>query len=102
MNKVAEKLANEGMQLALESKKEWSETADAWLEELPEGTRFSSEDLTYSIGYPNHWNPKLNANNAVGAKIRTWAVAGLISRTSFTKTSRTKSHGRLIAEWIKE
>jgi len=99
---TAEQLAERGMQLALDAKQEWSQTADEWLEELPTGTRFTSEDLTYSIGYPNSWNPGLNANNAVGAKIRTWANAGLIARNSFAKTSRTKSHGRLIAEWTKE
>lgn len=99
---TAEQLAERGMQLALAAKQEWSQTADEWLEELPTGTRFTSEDLTYSIGFPGEWHHSLNANNAVGAKIRTWANAGLIARSSFTKSQRTESHGRLIAEWTKE
>lgn len=100
MNKVAEQLANKGMQLALDAKREWSETASEWLQELPKGTRFTSEDLTYSIGYPAGAQIG-NANNAVGAKIRTWANAGLIYRSSFTQSNNTRSHGRMIAEWTK-
>ena len=88
MNKIAEELANKGMQLALDAKREWSEMASEWLRELPKGTRFTSEDLTYSIGYPAGEQIG-NANNAVGAKIR------------FTQSNNTRSHGRMIAEWTK-
>jgi len=93
-------LAIEGMEKALASKEDWSRIADKWLSELPTGTKFTSEDLTYSIGYPagDHAD---NANNAVGAKIRTWGNAGLTYRSGYTQSNNLRSHGRMIAEWTK-
>jgi hypothetical protein len=93
-------IAIDGMNKALAAKPEWSKLADQWLSELPEGTRFTSEDLTYSIGYPAGDNLG-NANNAVGAKIRTWGNAGLTYRSGYTQSNNLRSHGRMIAEWTK-
>jgi len=100
VNPKAEQLAAIGIQQALAARPSWSQLADKWLLQQRKGFVFTSEDLTNEIGYPTEEN-SLNSNNAVGAKIRTWANAGITFRSSFTKSNNERSHGRLIAEWTK-
>ena len=92
-------LAITGMELALSAKSEWSVQADKWLASLPAGAEFTSEDLIQAIGLPDR--SELNTNNAVGAKIRAWASSST-SRVGYQKTTRIKSHSRVIAIWRKK
>jgi len=97
---VGEELANIGTATALVNKDYWSDKADAWLAGLPFDTLFTSEDLVNTIGLPTHAG--LNANNAIGAKMRTWSHQKMITRVGFEKATRSVSHGRFIAVWTKE
>jgi hypothetical protein len=99
MSIAGEVLANEGSRLALITKSLWSFDADVWLSDLPNGERFTSEDLIDGIGLPDSSNP--NSNNAVGAKIRTWSHNRMVERVGFEKTRRVSSHARMIALWEK-
>ena len=95
---TVDRLKFQGMQLALDSKPDWSIRADNWFNSLPEGERFTSEDLISAIGLPD--SPNLNANNAVGAKMRSWA--GRTTEVGFRKTVRVTSHSRRIIVWRKK
>ena len=95
----ADFLAEEGMQLALNAKPEWSKQADDWFASLPLGTEFTSEDLIAAIGLPDSSEP--NANNAVGAKIRSWSKTHT-AQIGYRKTIRVTSHSRVISIWRKK
>ncbi len=99
MSITSDKLANEGTRLALIAKSIWGFDADLWLNDLPIGERFTSEDLINAIGLPDKSNP--NSNNAVGAKVRNWAHQGKVERVGFGKTQRASSHSRMIVLWEK-
>lgn len=94
----ADFLRDIGMELALESKPDWSARADEWFDNLVEGTEYTSEDLVNAIGLPD--NSALNSNNAVGAKIR--SLASRSDEVGFRKTVRTTSHSRRIVVWRKK
>ena len=95
---TAELLKTRGMQLALDSKPDWSAQAEEWFNCLPEDWTFTSEDLISAVGLPDYSN--LNANNAVGAKMRSWA--GRTQEVGFRKTVRITSHSRRIIVWRKK
>jgi len=95
----ADFLAETGMRLALDAKPDWSILADEWFALLPEGTNFTSEDLTNAIGLPDASKP--NSNNAIGAKMRTWAMRDM-ERIGDKKTVRIVSHSRRISVWRKK
>ena len=94
----ADFLKESGMALALEAKPDWSAQADEWFADLPEGTEFTSEDLTSAIGLPDYSTP--NNNNAVGAKMRVFAFKS--REVGFRKTIRVISHSRRIVIWRKK
>lgn len=96
---MGEALANKGSREALITKAVWSLSADEWFAKLERGTRFSADDLTDAIGFPDAFYP--NSNNAVGAKIRHWSHNGEVQRVGFIKSTRTLSHARMIAWWEK-
>jgi len=93
--------AKKGMEQALEAKPSWSAQADAWLASLPSKENFTSETLTEAIGYPSGTHVNINSNNAVGAKMRMWAVRSLIVKEGYTKSTNWRSHGRIITNWRK-
>jgi len=97
--KIGEQLANNGATAALTAASEWSLRADMWLDNLIIGDTFTSEDLTNEIGFPNPLT--MNDNNAVGAKIRTWSLRAKTKRRGYAKTTRSKSHSRMIVIWEK-
>ena len=94
---VGEILADNGSRAALITKAVWATQADIWFDSLEEGYRFTAEDLTDAIGFPDTFYP--NSNNAVGAKIRSWSQKHTVTRIGFQKTSRSVSHARMIALW---
>ena len=100
MSITGEELANKGSRLALISKSIWSFDADLWLNDLPVGERFTSDDLINAIGLPDKASP--NSNNAVGAKIRNWSHSKKVDRVGLGKALRVSSHGRMIALWEKK
>ena len=97
---VGELLANKGSREALITKAVWSLKADEWFGMLEAGTRFTSEDLTDAVGFPDSFYP--NSNNAIGAKIRAWSFNQQAERIGFMKSTRTVSHARMIAWWEKK
>ena len=94
----ADFLRDTGMALALKSKPEWSQLADEWFAGLEEGSEYTSEDLISAIGLPD--SPDSNANNAVGAKMRSLATQS--QEVGFKKTVRITSHSRRIIVWRKK
>jgi hypothetical protein len=96
---MGEALANKGSREALITKAVWSLKADEWFQNLAVGTRFSADDLTDAIGFPDAFYP--NSNNAIGAKIRHWSNQLAVARIGFIKSTRTLSHARMIAWWEK-
>lgn len=96
---IGERLATVGGLAALASVGEWDGKADEWFAGIPFGTHFTSEDLIDAIGLPRVSSS--NRNNAVGAKIRYWSGKNMIESVGYTKTKRTRSHGRLIRVWSK-
>jgi len=88
-----------GMKAALLAKHDWSIEADRWFQSLPDGAEFTSEDLTNAIGFPT--TSSANGNNAIGAKIRTWADKRT-EKVGYKKTIRTISHSRMIVIWRKK
>ena len=93
-------LRDTGMQLALDAKPEWSALADEWFANLPEGTEFTSEDLVNAIGLPTTAEPTVNQNNAVGAKVRAFAIQS--EEIGSKKTVRITSHSRRVVVWRKK
>jgi len=89
------------LDFALEAKPEWSAKADNWLETAPSGYEFTSEDLTSAIGYPDEDNG-INTNNAIGAKVRSWAKSGLTEKNGYINSINARSHGRVVAKWRKK
>ena len=97
---TAELLKTRGMQLALDSKPDWSAQAEEWFNSLPEDWTFTSEDLILAVGLPTTAESGINQNNAVGAKMRSWA--GRTQEVGFRKTVRITSHSRRIIVWRKK
>ena len=97
---ISDSLKYQGMQLALSNAPEWSERADTWFESIPSGSIFTSEDLISAVGLPQTAEYPLNRNNAVGAKMRSWA--GQTEEVGFRKTTRVTSHSRRIIVWSKK
>lgn len=94
----ADSLRDNGMQLALDAKPDWSALADEWFANLEEGSEFTSEDLVKAIGLPDSSLP--NSNNAVGAKIRSLAFHS--QEVGYRKTVRITSHSRRVVIWRKK
>ena len=93
-------LGKRGMENALLSKPEWSIAAERWLDSLEIGREFTSEDLTHAIGWPAGADTSMNANNAIGAKIRGWAGKRTY-KIGYQTAKGWRSHGRAIAAWRK-
>lgn len=96
---VGERLANEGAQLSLIFQREWARKAEDWFATLISGDTFTSEDMIDAVGFPDQRS--INSNNAIGAKVRTWSHQGLITKVGYAKTTRSKSHSRIIVIWEK-
>lgn len=96
---VGERLANEGAQLSLIFQREWTRKAEDWFSTLIPGDTFTSEDMIDAVGFPDQRS--INSNNAIGAKVRTWSHQGLITKVGYAKTTRSKSHSRMIVIWEK-
>lgn len=97
---TSDTLKLQGMQLALDAKPDWSALADEWFNSLPLGADFTSEDLVQAVGLPATAEYPLNRNNAVGAKMRSWA--GRSEEVGYRKTVRITSHSRRIVLWRKK
>lgn len=94
---VGMKLANNGTMAALIAQNTWSMRAEEWFDAILVSELFTAEDLVRAVGLPNPNLPK--ANNAIGAKIRSWSHAGYIAPAGYTKSGRSTSHARVIAIW---
>lgn len=94
---VGTQLANNGTMATLIANNTWSERADKWFDEVMVGELFTAEDLVRVVGLPNPELPK--ANNAIGAKIRSWSHAEYIVPAGYTKSGRSVSHARIIVIW---
>jgi len=80
---------------------DWRERADRWVETLPPGATFTSEDLTDAVGLPVG-QVGTNKNNAVGAVISAYARTGLIHDSgTWIKSSRASSHAAKVSVWMR-
>ena len=71
----------------------WWKEAEAWLKGKHTGARFTADDLVAAIGKP--WG----SSNQIGARLRSWAMSGLIDPVDITSAGRAQSHGRLLRVW---
>lgn len=77
----------------------WTDRAHRAIDQLAAtGRPFTADDITRLIGLPRP-DEGVNRNNAVGAVFRAAARRGVIVRVGFTQSGRTRSHGRVLAEW---
>lgn len=67
-----------------------------WIERLPRGTRYVSEDVTGDVGMP----PPGNHSSLVGALMNQAVNLGLCEATGdHTRSRRRRSHGALLCIW---
>ena len=71
----------------------WWGEANNWLNCQPAGSRFTADDLVSCIGKP------VGSVNQIGARLRSWAMSGLIDPVAVTSAGRAQSHGRLLRVW---
>jgi hypothetical protein len=92
---------DEGQEAALASHAAmlWKGDFKAVVEKMPEGRRFTSEDVLAIVGLPTG-RVEANANNAVGAMMTGLAKRGLIRKTTTRVPSRrASSHGAELIVW---
>jgi hypothetical protein len=97
---LGEQLKEEGMAAAMDASPTWSQQARAWIEDLPAGQDFTSEDLTFWLGLPRI-APGIHRNNAVGAVVNGAARSHLIAKTGYESAHRALSHGSVLARWVR-
>lgn len=71
----------------------WWAVAERWRVLKHAGHRFTSDDLVDAVGKPT------GSANQVGARIRTWAMKGLIHPVGIQAATRPESHGRMLRVW---
>ena len=75
----------------------WQREASKWLDALPSGTEFTTDDLYERIGNPD---TEANRNNVVGAWVNAQATRGLIRDTGrMVRSGRESRHRNKIAVW---
>lgn len=72
----------------------WDSQALLWIETLPSGYLFTADDMTEAVGAPTN-------TGVSGAVLRSAQKRRLISAIGYTKATRTTSHGRVLAQWLK-
>jgi hypothetical protein len=78
---------------------DWRLAAGRWLQTLPRGHQFTSEDLVAACGLPRG-AIGTNQNNAVGALISGYARRGVIRDTGrWIKSQRASSHAAKLTVW---
>ena len=98
---LAAEAANQGMAQAWKADRvqEWKIRAGAWLEDLPSGSEFVSDDLVADVGLPD-LGP--NRNNVVGAFFSGQAKRGSIRFAGrMRRSKRIIRHGNPQRVWVK-
>lgn len=95
---IGEQLRDEGIDrvLSADANEEWRDAAYRWMEALPIGRIFTSNDLVEQIGMPP-------SPNAVGAIMRAAGVQGITRNTGvYRKSARPSCHAAILALWVRE
>jgi len=99
MSSAAERAGEAGMEQALHAERvaEWRRRADRWLDELPQGKLFTSDDLVEAIGKPDPDGPR---NNAIGGWIKNQVKLGRTESSGrFARSTRVEGHSNRIEIW---
>lgn len=89
----------EGMAVALTKHGGYQAWFRKHVEDMADGTLFTSEDVTEAIGLPTR-ETEMNKNNSVGALMAGLAKDGTIAHTgSRVRSKRVSSHGAELVVW---